>query len=200
MTTPNSINWSDLIGIAGEATGATILPVAKYHVIVDKAAAAKTQNGKDQIKVQFRVASGPNQGKGPIYNQFVISPDSPNAMSFFFQHLSVFGITVEYLKTHCPTIAQIAQMMIGKQCMVTIGHGVWQGKPKMEVDKIEAVAGGVPGVPSGPPSTPPVASMPVPVPASTSNGAPAVVPTLPPTLPPTPEPFATATTPPEVPF
>ena len=196
MTTPNSINWEDLIGIAGEATGAVILPPQKYHVVVDKAEAAKTQNGKDQIKVQFRVASGPNQGKGPVYNQFVVSPDSPNAMSFFFQHLLVFGITAEYLKTNRPTTAQIAQMMIGKQCMITIAHGTWQGKTKMEVKKIEPMAGGavVGGVPSGPPSTP--VSVSVPAPVAESNG----VPPAPPVVPPAPEPPATATAPPEAPF
>lgn len=193
MTTPNSMNWADLVGIAGEATGAVLLPAQDYHVVVDKAEATKTQGGKDQIKVQFRVASGAYQGKGPIYNQFVVSPESPNAMSFFFQHLGVFGMTTDYLKQHNPTMAQIAALMIGKQCTVKIEHGSWQGKPKMEVKKITAVSGvaAMTAMPSGPPSTPSV-----PVPTAKSNGAPPAVPTVPST----PELPATATAPPEAPF
>ncbi len=190
MTTPNSINWDGLLEVAKEAKGGEVLPANDYHVVVDKASAVKTANGKDSIKVEFRVASGPHQGKGPIYNQFTVSPDNPNAMSFFFQHMAVFGLTTDYLKEKRPTMSQIATHMVGKQCKVKVVHGTWNDKVKMEVKKIEKVSGAMPGIPSGPPSI----STPVAPPAS--NGvAPAA-----PVVPPTPEPPTTATAPPEAPF
>lgn len=199
MTTPTSFNWEDLLGVAAEA-GFTVLPVGEYHVVVDSAEAAKTQNGKDQIKAKFKVASGPYQGKGPIFNNFVISPENANAMSFFFQHLAVFGITDEYLKQNRPTVAQIAGFLVGRQCNVIISHRDWQGQTRMQVDKITKVnPNGVPAAPTvptapvaapapaaapaaAPPVAPPVAPAPAPAPVAAPPAAPAA-PAAPPAAP-----------------
>lgn len=189
MTTPTSFNWEDLLGVAAEA-GFTVLPVGEYHVVVDSAEAAKTQNGKDQIKAKFKVASGPYQGKGPIFNNFVISPENANAMSFFFQHLAVFGITDEYLKQNRPTVAQIAGFLVGRQCNVIISHRDWQGQTRMQVDKITKVnPNGVPAAPTVP--TAPVAA-PAPSPAPAAPVAPAPAPAAPPVAAPPAAPAAPA--------
>lgn len=210
MTTPNSFNWDDLLGVAAEA-GFTVLPVGEYHVVVDSAEAAKTQNGKDQIKVKFRVASGPYQGKGPIFNNFVISPENANAMSFFFQHMAVFGITDEYLKQNRPSIAQLAGFLVGRQANIVISHREWQGQTRMNVDKIMKVSPGVgtaPPVPATPaaPAAPAAPISPAAPAAPSAPAAPATpaapaapIPPVPP-VPPTPPASPAAPPPPAAPF
>lgn len=175
MTTPNSVNWEDLLGVAAEA-GFVVLPIGEYRIVVDSAEAGKTNNGKDQIKAKFRVSSGPYQGKGPIFNNFVISPESPNAMSFFFQHMDAFGITNEYLKKNRPTVAQLASLLVGRQADIVISHRDWNGQTRMNVDKIIKIkSNGLPTAPTPPtPTTPTAPAATTPAPAPTVPSAPDV--------------------------
>lgn len=194
MTT--GFNWDDLVQVASEA-GFVVLPVGDYHVVVDTAEAAKTQNGKDQIKVKLRVASGPNQGKGPILHNFVVSPESPNAMSFFFQHMNTFGISTEYLKTNRPSMEQLAGFLVGRQANATIEHREWQGQTRMGVKKFTPVDSATPSVPGAAPTPPATPTVPTPVPAAPT---PVAGPPAPPSVPAPPVPPAPGTAAPPAPF
>lgn len=156
------MNWNDLLKIADEA-GFTPLPVGEYHVVVDKALAKQAQTGKDMINVTFRVLTGPQQDKTCL-NNFVLSPESPNAVGFFFRHMAALGIPMEFFTTN-PPMANVAAALVGRQCLIEITHREFGGQVRDNVDKIKPVTGApVPG-PFGNAGGPVPA--PTPVPAAT---------------------------------
>lgn len=86
MTT---MSWDELI--KNSAGSFDPVPNGDYDVLCVEASAAQTQNAKAMVKAKFRIQGGPHDGRH-LWNQFVISPENPNALSFFFQHMKVFGI------------------------------------------------------------------------------------------------------------
>src|SRR5512146_1057428 len=99
------MNWDDLLKIA-DGAGFPPLPVGEYLVVVDKAEAKQSQTGKDMIKVVFRVVAGPSANR-TIFNNFVLSPESPNAVGFFFRHMTAMGLDIEFFKSN-PPLAHVA--------------------------------------------------------------------------------------------
>lgn len=147
-----------------------------------------TQTGKPMIKVKYKVDAGPAAGT-TLYNQYVISPESPVALGIFLRDMSAHGITEDYLRTN-PSTEDVAEriMSIGARVMLTVDHSTYRQKLQNNVQYVNPAAGGQ-GASFAPP--PPVASVPAPVPSgptSTSTAPPTGTHTVSVTPPPPPAP------------
>ena len=179
-----SISWSDLI--KNSAGSFDPLPNGDYDVVCVSAEAAQSSTGKAMIKGKFRVQGGPHDGRH-IWNQFVISPENPNALSFFFQHMKVFGMDTDFftqmppvnpnLGADDPSLQRIAATMVNRAARFTLKQETWMGQVRNVVKAIKPSLspGGGGGAPAAGPQMP-------------ALGTPAGVPTATPTPAPTPAP------------
>lgn len=159
-----------------QADNTDVLPAAKYVAIARSAKASKSQNGKDMVNVLFEVQGGARAG-APVYNNFVISPENPNALNFFFRHMRSLGVqdavidalrSTDELATHIVAAA--------RPVILTLSIRKWQGEDRNQVDTIEPHNGALPAA----------AAVGLPAPAV---AAPAVVPPAPVAVPAAPAPL-----------
>ncbi len=109
-----SKTWSELLDDAEqEGGGFSVIPAGDYDFVISKSEARKTAKGKDMFVIQAKVIDGPNKGR-LVFNNFVISPESPVALRIFFSQMKVLGLTRENLFNTNPTPDQIAQALYGK--------------------------------------------------------------------------------------
>lgn len=149
-----TVNWNDLLNIAGES-GLTLVDPGEYDAIIDKTEAAKSQNNKEMIRVWFRITTGPLAGRGGIRSQFTLSPENSVAVGIFFRDMNALGFSEDYFKSQPPPkIEKLAQDMVGRQCRIRIAHGEWNGDPRHEVKKILAPKPGTNGAAPQPPTFP----------------------------------------------
>lgn len=167
----SSFSFKALQQVAKES-GFTVLDAATYRMKVTKASAEKSKNGgKDMLKTTLSVSAGPMAGKGSVINYFVISPESPAALHFFFMHMEAFGLDEAYFGQPGLTMEQAAKDLLNREAMVELTIGQYQGNDKNEVGKITRVTDGpstAPAVNAGP-GVPVVSS-----PTAASNGTPTV--------------------------
>lgn len=125
-------SWDELINDAGEEFN--LLPEGDYQAIIRTAEASVSKNsGNQMINCMIKIAEGPHSGKsiGTVY----VSKPGPGtkpeklegAARMFFRHLKAVGITTDTLKTHNPTMAQIAAVMEGKAVSVKVKHDSYNG-------------------------------------------------------------------------
>lgn len=114
-----------------------------FAVVIVDASAAKTSTGKDQIKCKMKVESGPYAGR-VVFNNFVISPESPNAQRMFFQHLAVLGLDEAFFATvpEENDIAYIATALKNRRAIVTMGTEKYQGQDRERVKNWKPAEGG----------------------------------------------------------
>lgn len=137
----SGFSFTDLQKVASSA-GFDLVPDGTYEALIDTGAKTKKSgNGKDMIAVAFKIQSGPQAGKGRVFHNFVISPDSPNALAFFFRHMKVLGLDDKYFATN-PPLDQVAKDLEGKSCTIEVGHREWNGTDRNEVKTIKKSAGG----------------------------------------------------------
>jgi hypothetical protein len=179
-----SVNFSDMLRAAGEAGAAfEALPAGQYDVVVDTAVSKPTSTGKDSISVSYKVTTGPYAGRN-CFTQFVLSPDKPTALSFFFRHMAAMSLGENYFQSN-PPLERVAADLIGRQCRVTLSVRQFQGQDRNQVDQVLPPVGNAQAPVTSPaPSTSPA-------PQVTGSGAvkpPAVpnVPAVPATVPNTP--------------
>ncbi len=167
--------WGDLIARA--SSGFDLLPDGRQVLLVKKAVADVTNNGKPCINVNFVVADGPLAGK-TLFNKFTLTEDNPVALGIFFSDLAAFGITGEVLAQAPPLeqggLAYIAQLMVGKTVSATISKREFpqgSGTMRNQLNNFQAQTSSptpvTPSIPSSPaPSVPGSApSVPGPAPA-----------------------------------
>ena len=109
MTT---VNWGELLEVAAQGGSFEPLPDGSYEVVIKEAEHKITSGGKLMFVVKFQVIAGPHTNR-LVWNNFVISPESPNAMSFFFQHMSVFGLVRDFFASQ-PTPDVVVQHLLNK--------------------------------------------------------------------------------------
>lgn len=68
--------------VMGNAEGFSTIPEGTYEAVVERASAAATKSGKEKISIMFKLDGGPNDGR-TVWNDFVISPESPTALGIF---------------------------------------------------------------------------------------------------------------------
>lgn len=161
------VNYADLLANASE--GFDPVPSGQYDVEVVKSEPKTSSTGKSMFKVQFKILSGPHAGR-LVYNQFVVSPESPNALSFFFQHMKVLGLDATFFAQN-PSDAQIAAGLLNARCRITVGQRDWQGQAQNTVKKVLPLpsTGGVPPAPPMPPTPPAPTVPPAPAPGLPST-------------------------------
>lgn len=148
-----SMNWSDLIRVAEDGGAYDALPEGRYTAKVIETQAKPASTGKPMITATFEVVGGPYNGRR-FWNNFVITRDNPNAMSWFFRHMQVFGLDKNFFEMN-PSLEATAAQLVGKTCVVTLGVRQYQGDNKNTVKKIEPVDGAGPAtVNSAPPAVP----------------------------------------------
>ena len=182
----SEIDWSAL---QKEAASAGVLPDGSYDVIITEATSSPSSTGKPMIKVKFRVTAGPHKDK-PIWNQFVVSPESPIALRIFFSHMAALGLDSSFFASQ-PSMDVVAKNLVNRAATIELGTRQWQGQDRNEVKSISTSAAGgpvAPGVVTGPP-VPGASPMTPPAPMATPAPMTPPVPTTPgtpPTPPPTP--------------
>lgn len=183
-----SVNYAQLLEESGG--GIELLPDGDYDAVIDTAKVQNASNGKVMFVCKFKVLTGPHAGK-QFWNNFVISPDSPGALGFFFQHMATLGLGREFFAVNPPD-EQVAQALVGRQARVTLGHGPVKGEVRNQCNGFKpmlgaaaaapvaagpAPAAGFPVAPAPVPQAPmPVAPAPVVAPAPAAPVAPPVAP------------------------
>lgn len=158
------MNYAELMQNA--SSGFDPLPAGDYDVEVVKSENTTSSTGKTMFKVQMKVLNGPHAGR-IVFNQFVVSPTSPNALGFFFQHMRVLGLDGNYFAQN-PSEEAIAAALVGRRCRVTVAIRTYQGNPTNTVKKLVALA----QTPAGPAA----AAAPAAVATPAAPAAPAVPP------------------------
>lgn len=169
-----TVNWNNLRKAADDASRP--LPADWYDLIVVKAEATIASTGSPMIKLQLDVADGPHRGRR-VFDNLVLSVDSPFAMGIFFRHLDAFGVNPE---TEAPdgSLEPIANALIGRRIRGKIGIRMYNGSERNDVEEYAPSTGtGVPA-PSGPvasagPTGPAPTATPAPSPTPTPSSTPA---------------------------
>jgi hypothetical protein len=128
-----SYSFADLADMAGDRFNPP--PEGKYEFTIHAAeATVSKRSGNDMIVCSLKIAEGPEAGKS-IKTVYVSKPGAgtkpdklDGALRMFTRNLKAVGITLETLKEHNPTMAQIAQVMIGKTVSGPIEHEDYQGE------------------------------------------------------------------------
>jgi len=171
----SSLNWGDLVKDAGESSGGQYepLPDGDYDLKVIEASAAVSQSGKTMFKITTEVQAGAF-AKRRIWDNLVVSPDSPAALGIFFSKMAALGLPREYFMGN-PSNATIEAAILNRAFRAQIGSRVWQGAKKNEIKKYYvAPAAGVAAAvaPAAPAPAPAPAAAPAPAPAPAPAAAP----------------------------
>lgn len=162
----SDIEWGTLFNDAKTASF-DALPPGEYDVYVAEAEVKVSSNtGKQMIKTKLQVESGPHAGR-IIWNNFVLSPESPQAMGFWFRNFKALGIEPEFFTQGSPSLEYAAVELVGKRARVKTKIRQWQGQDQTDIDAIKPAAGPAPVAGSPAPSAAPTngAASPAPAPA-----------------------------------
>jgi pyruvate/2-oxoglutarate dehydrogenase complex dihydrolipoamide acyltransferase (E2) component len=181
-----SLNWSDLIKEAGEATNSfEPLPDGDYELKVIEAKATTSASGKVMFKTTNEVVSGPH-AKRRVWDNLVISPENSKALGMFFMKMNALGLGKEFFNSN-PTNAQIEQALFGRGFRGTLGTRTYNNNRSNEIKMYYALgavaAASAPVAAAAPAPAPapaaPVAAAPAPAPAPAPAAAPAPAPAAP---------------------
>ncbi len=175
----STVDWKALAETAGDG-GFEALPVGDYDLKCVSAEKANTANGKLMFKCKFQVQNGTYKNR-LVWHNFVVSPESDQAMGIFFRQMSAFGMTKEWFKT-MPSEDAIVNTLNGREVRATLKQKTYNGELRNEIGSfVIAPTGAVPPPPGAtsaaapppppPPPPPPAAAPPAP-PAPTAEVAP----------------------------
>lgn len=179
-------NWSDLIKDAGDTGSYEPLPDGDFDLLVVEATATTSQSGKTMFKVKAQVEGGP-YNKRLVWDNLVVTPESPAALGMLFKKFHAMGIGRNYFDTN-PSNAQIEATLTGRRFRAQIGSRMYNGAKKNEIRNyfpsaatIAAMQGDTAApVQSEAPASPPPAAAPAPAPAPVAAApAPAPAPAAP---------------------
>lgn len=156
------IPWDQII--KNSAGSFDPVPTADYDMFVESAEPAQASTGNPMIRTKLRITGGPHDGRR-IWNNFVIALDNPNSLSFFFQHMAIFGMDSSYITAlpplnpemgaDDPSLRQIAANMAGRPLRARVGQQSYNGQPRNNIERVMPPATpGLAAAPSGFPSSP----------------------------------------------
>lgn len=191
-----STDWNAL----KEQTGTMFepLPDGNYDLRLKTVQYTRSNNGKHMLKCSFEVVGNTPYAGRVVWNNFVWSPESPNSMSFFVQHMTILGVDVSQLPNDDDVAIPMLQQLlpIGQVVTATIGHQGPEGGQYAGRNQINAFspyqANGAPAAPQAqtPPTPPPTPAPAPPTPAPTPPPAAPPQPATPAPQPPAPAPQA----------
>lgn len=160
--------WGDL---QAKATNVGAVPKDSYAVRVSKAEYKPTQTGKDMYKVRFEILEGPHAGS-TVFNNFVISPESPGALGFFFRHMGALGLDQNFFAAN-PSHDVVCDALLGKYAIIDVEESEYNGSPTNNVTNVKPYTGAQPAAAPFPGAPAAAAPAPAPVPVTTTAPAPA---------------------------
>lgn len=185
---PN-LGWDSLLAAAGDA-GKAFEPLddAAYNFVITKPEIGQSKTGKKSIGITAIVESGPH-AKRRVWHTWYISPESANALAYFFREMAVLGLDQEFWAGN-PSDEKIIAGLNNRRFVGTTKVEEYNGKKKNVIDSFAAPVGAAFGnaaatlgeggtAPSGPSAGPSMAaSAPAAGPASapTPAAAPPVAP------------------------
>ena len=175
----SSLNWGDLVKDAGDVGSFEPLPDGDYDLVVQEIVAKVSQSGKTMFSLKAQVQGGAHN-KRLVWDNLVVTPESPAALGMFFRKMAALGLGREFFATS-PSNAAIEQAAKGRAFRAQVGSRTWQGQKKNEI-KMYYVATSPVGSPAAPaaaapapapaPAAAPVAEAPAPAPAVAPPAAP----------------------------
>lgn len=168
-----TVNWGELLNEAASGVASPV-PPGDYDVQVIEASHTNSQSGKLMFKVKFKIISGPHANRS-IYNNFVVSPENANALSFFFQHMAILGLDQTFFAQN-PSPDVVAQSLLNRQCKLRTELRDWNGTQQVDVKQVLPATPGVVPQQQGVPQMAPQAPAPQPAPAPMPQPAPAPAP------------------------
>lgn len=134
-------SWAELMGSAEQPEDFTPLPAGPYTVRVESCEVKTTKTQKAMFAICYVVTEGPYAGR-KIWQNLVVSPESPKAMGFFFADMAKLGATAEFFATE-PAPEAVAAQIAGTSVQVTTGPQ--RSDPsRQEVKRITALDGAAP--------------------------------------------------------
>jgi Protein of unknown function (DUF669) len=169
-----AVSWQNLMKEA-EAGGGSFepLPIGEYSVVIDEATHSQTQSGKLMFKAKMKVEGGPHDGR-IVWTNFTVSPESPTALSIFFQQMRTLGLDSNFFAAQ-PSEDIIASNLTGKRCTVVLSQREWNGQMRNDVKSIKPALGGAVAPPAPAPTAsaqPAAVSTPTAAAASTAPASP----------------------------
>lgn len=160
-------SWAELMQGAETPEDFTPLPAGQYTVRVESCEVKPTKTQKDMYAVTYVVTEGPHAGR-KIWQNFVVSPESPKAMGFFFADMAKLGASQQFFATE-PEPGAVAAQIAGT--VVQVVTGPQRNDPTRQ--EVKRISTGEAAAPAGQPAfaaTTPVAPA---APAAPAPGAPA---------------------------
>ncbi len=169
----SELNWDDVLGEVEEEekqrekegksdNDFDALPKGNYEVVVRDTLSKPSSTGKEMIKLELQVTSGPYANR-VLFNYIVFSTDNPKAMRMTLNRLAALGLTREFIATQKPSVGHIAELLVGRKAIAQVGiqeSGEYKGsnevkglKPLEGADQAAPVAvaaakpAGVPNIP-----------------------------------------------------
>ncbi len=163
------MDWNELQKQAEEAFA--VIPKGEYPFTIVESSHVKASTGKDMIKIKGRIDGGPQHNR-TFFNNFVLVPDNPQSMGFFFRNMKALGLGPEFFNTQ-PNLGQVADALSGRSAIAVLDIRQYQGQDQTDVKSIKPPVGiggmGAVGV-STPGGMPAAATLPAP---GTPSGLPA---------------------------
>lgn len=138
------ILWGDLV--KEFSGGFDPIPSGDYDVVVESAESVLSKNGKNMIKVKFKVQGGPSNNRTVFWNA-VFSPRrddgsmNEGALKAWFSNMAAFGMKTEFFAAN-PSFEQIADTMVGRKVIVNLGIREYMGNDQNDVKRIKPPQGG----------------------------------------------------------
>lgn len=155
------------------------IPKGPYNVIVQEAEKMVASTGKDMIKVKVAVTEGPYANR-TLFKYLVFGSKTDVTLNkITLNNLAAFGVTREYIVTQKPSIAEIAESLVGLTAIATVGiqgkdAGEYEGNN--EIKGFRALEGTTPVAPPAASNKPGVPVIPQPV---VETAAPTPTPSVP---------------------
>lgn len=165
----SSLNWGDLVKDAGDMGNSfEPLPDGDYDFIVIEATAKVAQSGKTMFAITAQVTGGAH-AKRRVWDNLVVTPDSPAALGMFFRKMAALGLGREYFAT-APSNAAIEAAIQNRTFRAQVGSRTWNGAKKNEIKMYYTATASA--------AAPSAAAAPAPAPAPAPAAAPAPAPAV----------------------
>lgn len=182
--TEENFDWDAAIADADAGSDfGELIPVNDYVVRVEKSEYVKASTGSPMVKLTLAIVGGPYDGRY-LWTNLVSKPGSEGSRKMFAVNVRALGLTDEWLLSNKPSLPQVAEVLKGRSCKITVAHEDYQGSKRAQVKNMKrldgatptappVVGGSTPGVPNIPtPSPAPAAPVPAPAPAAPAPPAP----------------------------
>jgi hypothetical protein len=171
----STLNWGDLVKDAGDVGGNyEPLPDGDYELQIIEATAKVAQSGKTMFAVKAQVTAGAH-AKRLVWDNLVVTPDSPAALGMFFRKMTALGLGREFFASN-PSNAQIEAALQNRSFRAQVGSRTWNGSKKNEIKMYYVATTGATGTTAAAAAAP--APAPAPAPAAAPAPAPAVAPAV----------------------